>query len=110
MPQVIMKRLFIAGIALLTVPTSLLAQKEKEEKDKKDKNDLQQIIITRSGNTDGKTTIEIDGDKVKVNGKDVKDDKDVTVNVNNLSGSRAFVWNGDRGSWNMNFDNDHMGL
>ena len=36
MKQVISKGLIIAGIALLTVPSSVLAQKEKEEKDKKE--------------------------------------------------------------------------
>jgi serine protease Do len=81
MKQVIMKRLLIAGIAVLTVPSALLAQKEKEVKDKKEKKEAQQIIITRTGDKDEKMVIEIEGDKVKVNGKDVKDQKEAGVNV-----------------------------
>jgi len=37
MKHVITKRLLIAGIALLTVPSALLAQKEKDKEDKKRK-------------------------------------------------------------------------
>lgn len=108
MKQVIMKRLLIAGIALLTVPASVLAQKEKEkeEKVKADKKDVQTIVITRTGDKDEKMVVEVQGDKVLVNGKDVKDSKDVNVRVNShsfpgvysLSGTRAgdnFVWNSD---------------
>ena len=60
MKQVIMKRLLIAGIAVLTVPGTLLAQnqKEKEDKDKKEKKEVQQIIITRTGEKDEKMVIE----------------------------------------------------
>jgi len=88
MKEAIVKRLFIAGIALLTVP-SVFAQKEKEKskEDKVESNQkMQTIVITRNGNTDQKTTIEIDGDKVKVNGKDAKDNQDVHVNVNTIVG------------------------
>src|SRR4051812_14871287 len=97
MQQVILKRLFIAGIALLTVPSVLFAQKEKEEKDKKEKSDIQHITITRSGDLKEKTVIEIDGDKVKINGKDVKDEKDVHVSVNNIKGANVYRYNNVRG-------------
>jgi len=99
MKQVIAKRLLIAGIALLTVP-SVFAQKEKEkmkeDKDKAEKNTTQTIVITRTGNLDQKTTIEVDGKKVKVNGKDAKDDKDVSVHVNTYNGSNVYRFNGPR--------------
>jgi len=104
MKPLISKRLLIAGIALLTVPSALLAQDDKDkDKDKKEKNNVQQIIITRNGENQGKTVIEIDGDKVKVNGKDVKDNKDVSVRVNTLTGTRVRP-----GTWSYNFNNnDH---
>jgi serine protease Do len=109
MKQVIMKRLFIAGIALLTVP-SVFAQKEKEDKDKSRK--MQTIVITRNGNVDEKTTIEIDGDKVKVNGKDAKDSKDVQVNVNTIAMAdgkmRMFNRTPGASGWNFNMDGDKM--
>jgi len=111
MKRVFMKRLLIAGIALLTVP-SVFAQKEKEDKDKAEK--MQTIVITRNGNVDEKTVIEIDGDKVKVNGKDAKDSKDVHVNVNTIAGGngRMRVYNRTpgAGAWNFNMDGDHMTL
>jgi serine protease Do len=88
MKQIMMKRLLIAGIAFVTVPTTLLAQKEKEKE--KDKEQRQHIVITRSGDLDVKTVIEINGDKIKVNGKDVKDLKDVQVNIATTTNSNTF--------------------
>ena len=108
MQQVFMKKLFIASIALLAVPAVVLAQKEKEEKDAKEKKEMQQIIITRSATAEGKTVIEIDGDKVKINGKDIKDEKDVSVHVNKFKGANVFRWNEGQNSWN--FGNDHLSL
>jgi serine protease Do len=115
MKQVFMKRLLIAGIALLTVP-SVFAQKEKEkikeDKDTEKTEKMQTIVITRNGNVDEKTTIEIDGDKVKVNGKDAKDSKDVHVNVNTITGDngRMRVYNRTpgAGAWNLNMDENRM--
>ena len=114
MKQVIMKRLLIAAIAVLTVPATLLAQKEKEEKDQKDKEkkEMKQIIITRTGNTDEKMVIEVDGDKVKINGKDAKDVKDANVNVNTIKGTTFYRMNNfNNNGFTMNWDNnDHMSL
>lgn len=115
MKHVIAKRLLIAGIALSTVP-SLFAQNEKtkEDKAKDDKNEMQTIVITRNGNIDQKTTIEIDGDKVKVNGKDAKDNKDVHVNVNTIKGApgnmRVYNRNPGAGAWNLNMDGNAFSL
>jgi serine protease Do len=114
MKQVFMKRLLIAAIAVLTVPATLLAQKEKEEKDQKDKEkkEMKQIIITRTGNTDEKMVIEVDGDKVKINGKDAKDVKDANVNVNTIKGTTFYRMNNfNNNGFTMNWDNnDHMSL
>lgn len=114
MKQVFMKRLLIAGIALLTVP-SVFAQKEKEKtKEDKDNEKMQTIVITRNGNVDEKTTIEINGDKVLVNGKDAKESKDVHVNVNTIVGAngRMRVYNRTpgAGAWNFNMDGNQMML
>jgi serine protease Do len=104
MKQVIMKKMFIAGVALLAVPTALLAQ--KEDKDKSDKKSVQQIIITRTGDNDGKTVIEIDGDKVKVNGKDAEDNKDVHVSIHNMKGNNVYRLRTNSGNndYSFNFD------
>ncbi|MGN6164294.1 MAG: PDZ domain-containing protein [Flavisolibacter sp.] len=112
MKQILVKRLLVAGVALLTVPSVTLAQKEKS-KDKEEK-EMQTIVITRNGNTDEKTVIEIDGDKVKVNGKDAKDNKDVHVNVNTIKGmnGRMTMYNRTPGAtaWNFDMDGDQMSL
>src|SRR5689334_24962812 len=111
MKPLITKTLLIAGLALVSVPTSLFAQKEKE-KDKSDKDkSFQQIIITRTGNTDEKTVVEIKGDKVLVNGKDVKDNNDVKVHVNTVKTPRVYTYNGNGNrAFSYNFDNDGMSL
>ncbi|MGE5518364.1 MAG: hypothetical protein ACM3VS_00460, partial [Candidatus Dadabacteria bacterium] len=69
MKQLFTKKLLIAALVLTAVPMSLFAQNDKEKEKDKSK-DYQQITITRDGNKDEKTVIEIDGDKVKINGKD----------------------------------------
>lgn len=106
MKQLLLKRVAIAAIALCAVPGALFAQDEKEKAKTKEKKERQQIVITRSGDKDEKTVIEIDGDKVKVNGKDVADLKDIQVHVNNLSklnGITALRTPGG-GSFSMSFD------
>lgn len=74
-------RALVAAFVLLSPPAATFAQKEKN----KTKEDVQQIIITRKGDKKDKTVIEIKGDKVLVNGKDVSKDGNVTVNLSNLS-------------------------
>ena len=70
---------FLFAIALLA-PATGLAQKDKEEKEKKD---VQQIIITRKNDKGDKIVVEINGDKVTVNGKPLDEykDKDGDVSV-----------------------------
>lgn len=74
----------MAALAFCTLPATLMAQTEKENEKVKEKTARQQITIVRTGDKDEKTVIEIVGDKVKVNGKDVADLKDVQVHVNNI--------------------------
>jgi serine protease Do len=72
----------ILATALLA-PVALMAQNNDKDKDKdhKDKKEAEQIIITRKGNKEEKIVVEIVGDKVTVNGKEVKDDKDGEISV-----------------------------
>lgn len=118
MKQYFIKGMALAGIALLTVP-SAFAQKEKDKEKEKEKEsqEVQRINITRKGNLNEKTVIEIQGDKVTVNGKDSKDAPDVSVNVNKIRdyralapGARARVYTPGGGDFNMNFDNDRISL
>jgi len=71
MKQTFVKGMLIAAVALLTVPSIVLAQQEKT-KDKDDKKNMETIIITRKGDLGDKAVIELNGDKVIVNGKEVK--------------------------------------
>lgn len=105
MKPFMMKTALVAAMALLTVPSVFAQQKEKpkEDKDKTEKKSMQTIVITRNGDLDEKTVVEIDGDKVKVNGKDAKDNKDVNVHVNTFTTPNIYRLNGVRGgnfAWN----------
>lgn len=96
----VLKRIsiLVIGAALLT-PVSLLAQQEKnkEEKPSKEKTETEVITITKKGDKDGKTTVEINGDKITVNGKPIEDlkDGDITVRRNKIKNYRGSTW-----SWN----------
>ena len=107
MKQVISKRLVIAGLALLTVPSAVLAQKEK---DKKENKEVQSIVITRTGDKSEKMVIEVEGDKVKVNGKDVKDLKDVNVHVNTMKSGNYYRMAPTRDTWAFGHDGSYRSL
>lgn len=102
MKHFILKKIAIAAMVLCAVPGVALSQ-EKDKAKEKEKKERQQIIITRSGDKGEKTVIEIDGDKVKVNGKDVADLKDVQVHVNNLN-IPGFRFEPGQNTFSMNFD------
>src|SRR5262245_7273827 len=92
--------LIILGTALM-LPVALLAQKDEKDKMKeKEKKENQQIIITSTGDKNEKIVVEVNGDKVTVNGKPIEEYKgdDVIVRQRNRD-TRAF--GGDRNSWNL---------
>ena len=81
--------------AVVLAPASLLAQKEEKEKtdvkekiEVKEKKDVQQIIITHKNDKDEKVVVEINGDKVLINGKPLEEYKDkngdISVRLNKL--------------------------
>jgi serine protease Do len=96
----ILKSVVVAGLAIITVP-SAFAQ------DKKDDKDVQQIIITKKGNPDEKTVIELKGNTVTINGKDAKDVGDVTVHLNNIKDFNALARFNDR-SFSINMADDQF--
>lgn len=83
----------------LAAPVLLPAQQEGKEKEKKE---AEQIIITRKGAGSDKIVVEIDGDKVKVNGKDYKKgDGDISVSRSRIKDVYAFGGNdGAISFWN----------
>jgi len=83
--------------------SSAMAQKEDKDKDEKDKKEGEQIIITRKGNKDDKVVVELNGDKVIVNGKELKendDEGDITVRRRRVKDVWAFDGNNLPGDWN----------
>src|SRR5688572_11729711 len=93
------KKVSLWLLAASLVPATLMAQKEKEEK-AKEKKEAEQIIITRKGNPDEKIVVELMGDKVIVNGKEVKDkDGEITVHRNKIKDVWAFGGEGVPGLW-----------
>ena len=95
------KKLSLTLLAPAFIATSLMAQKEDKDKEDKDKKEAEQIIITRKGDNDDKIVIEVKGDKVIVNGKELKendDDGDVTVRRRKIKDVWAFDGDGFTGT------------
>lgn len=100
MKQLIKKSAFFLLAAAVMAPASLLAQDVKEEK-----KEVEQIIITRKGDKNAKMVIELNGDKITVNGKPVDEkNDDISVYRSKDIRVRGFA---DRlagtGAWNDNF-------
>ncbi len=112
MKQYLIKSFAVAVVAALSLPAFAQKEKSKDKKDVQHK-DVQHITITRSGNAEEKTVIEIKGDKVTINGKDAKEAEGVNVHVNKYkdvhAATRARVAQGSQ-NWNMNFDDSRMSL
>jgi serine protease Do len=117
-----MKRIYfnlsaIAIATLLIAPVAIHAQDEKsKEKDKSDKNkQVETIVITRKGENKEKVTVEINGDKVTVNGKPIEDLKDGDITVrrhtrdNNENGKWNFNWNDGNGN-NLYFNDENAAM
>ncbi len=100
----------------LLLPVSLLAQKEEDAAKSKEKKDVQQIIITRKGDKGEKIVVEIDGDKVLVNGKPLEDYKDKNGDLNVKLGklrdleSLTYLNGGRSGTFNFNRDDNNYRL
>ncbi len=98
------------AIAMLA-PAALWAQKdEKEVKGDKEKKEVQQIIVTRKGDKDEKLVIEVNGDKITVNGKSLDEYKDkngdLNVKVNRLKDldNLTYFRSPRGGTWNFSGD------
>lgn len=89
--------------AMLLLPAALLAQPGEKDKEK-DKKESQQIIINRNGNKDEKIIVEVNGDKVTVNGKPIEEYKGDDVIVRSGKNKITTFGNGTT-SWNFSGDN-----
>jgi serine protease Do len=103
---------FLLGLTML-VPASLMAQKEEKDKDNIEKKFENQIIITRKNDKAEKVVIEINGDKVTINGKslDEYNDKnsDLTVRLRKNREFDAFSRIPGSGfNWNFNENENNL--
>jgi serine protease Do len=70
---------------------------------------MQNIIVTRKGNINEKLIIEVQGDKVTVNGKDAKENKDVIVRTQQFKDNSLLLLGTQGNTWNFNWDeNEHF--
>lgn len=111
------KLTWIVSLAGLLIPAALVAQDDKGDNADKEKKEVQQIIITRKGDKQEKVVVEINGDKVTINGKPLEEYKDkdgnITVNLKKLKDMQALTYlRGPRGGnvWNFNPGGDGFDL
>lgn len=100
-----------AFLAVLSIPSFAQEEKKEKEETKDKKKETEQIVISRSTDSKEKTVIEINGDKITVNGKNIEDLKDGDVKVyrnkyKTLEGLNAYTMPRARigGSQNFNWD------
>ena len=110
------KIVFTAAIMCFAAfTTTLTAQDDKGDKGakgEKDKKETQEIIIRKKGQKDARISVEINGDKITINGKPLSEFKDDEISINKRNiiirdgkgGTRfqmspedfeGFSWNGD---------------
>ncbi|MBL0267441.1 MAG: PDZ domain-containing protein [Chitinophagaceae bacterium] len=115
MKQLRIKNIFVLTAFALAVPVTILAQedgKTDKEKSNKDKTERRHITITTKGDQQEKITVEINGEKVTVNGKPIEEykdkDGDISVNVNKLRGmeSLSYFRTPKSGAWSFNGNDD----
>ena len=96
-------------------------KKTKSKREKRGKKDVEQIIITRKGDKNEKVIVEINGDKITVNGKPLDEYKDDDVSVRprkykdmegltRIPGTGAWSYNGDNNFQYFNEDANHAML
>jgi serine protease Do len=108
MKNYLSKPLMTVLAAALMLPATLLAQDEKDkvkekEKKEKDKHESQQIIITKTGDSE-KIVVEVNGDKVTVNGKPIEEYKGDNVTVRRGKGRDTWAFADGQNSWGFNGD------
>ncbi len=106
-----MKKLLLSAtvLGLIAIANTAVAQDEKEnDKSKdKDKKESQEIVIRKKGDKDTKITVEINGDKVIVNGKPLSDFKDDNITINKR---KVTVWNRNGKNFDLMSGDDFDGV
>jgi len=107
MKQHIKRIIGILALGVLLFPVGINAQEDAPKKPlKREKKAGEQIIIRTTGDKKEKIVVEINGDKVTVNGKDVNDlkDEDIEVIRNKFNGIQGFSMEPGEGGWKMDWD------
>jgi serine protease Do len=105
MKKFVRKPLLILLGAMLVAPMALLAQGEKEKNKEKEKKGGEQIIITKGSGSE-KIVVEVNGDKVTVNGKPIEEYKGDNVIVRSHSNKNDDWAFGNMGqNWGFSGDN-----
>lgn len=115
MNRIAVKFAIAALLATVAIPSFAQVTKEKEkDKEVKDKQKyVEQIIITTNGDSKEKTIVEINGDKITVNGKPIEDLKEGDVKVyrnkfKTFDGlNNTYSLSRDGQTWNYNSDHDN---
>lgn len=103
MQNSVLKTSVLAVAFSLVLPLSILAQKGED----KEKKEVKVVTVTTKGNKGEKVVVEVDGDKVTVNGKPVDDykDGDVKVRVQKVKDMDALAFSPSQGgAWGFNGD------
>ena len=69
----IKKSVVLASLAMLTPAVLLMAQPDEKKVIEEKKKEVRQVIVTVDGSNDKKTIVEVDGEKITVNGKPLAD-------------------------------------
>ena len=112
MKRVALNFVLLALLGTLSIP-SFAQDEKKEEKDKDKKKEVEQIIITKTGDSKEKTVIEINGDKITVNGKPIDDLKDGDIKVHRnkyktMEGLNAYTVPRGRIGQSFGWEGDHF--
>lgn len=93
------KTLQLAAGVLAFLPLPLMAQDAKDKKDK-EKKESEEIVIIRKGDKKEKVTVEVDGDKITVNGKPLDEYKgdDVTIRKGRIRDAFGFSFGNGMGT------------
>jgi len=100
-----------ALLATFAIPSFAQDEKVKDKENKDTKKEVEQITITRKTDNKTKTVVEINGDKITVNGKPIEDlkDGDITVHRNKYKTMEGLNYYGTprtrAGGQSFNWDN-----
>ncbi|HEY5968289.1 MAG TPA: PDZ domain-containing protein, partial [Chitinophagaceae bacterium] len=99
-----------ALLATVAIPSFAQDVKEKEKTTKDTKKEVEEITIIRKSDDKTKTVVEINGDKITVNGKPIEDLKDDNITVRRgkyktMEGLNYYDTRTRAGSQNFNWDN-----